>query len=343
MPNIGTGEIILLLLLALLLFGAKRLPEIGRSLGTGMREFKDSVTGNEARRPARAPASHLGRDDDRLAPRARNRLEPADEDVCPAASATARRRRWSSTSRSCGSGIFVCLGALVVGFVVTYAFHRHLLHWLNRPLPAHVGKPITLGVAEPFLTVMKISLFGALPARAARHPLAALGVLRSRRSTSSRSAASAASSLFAAAAARRRHRLRLLRRAAGGRPLPHELRQASSSTSCCARRTTTLRDDGAARDGDRLRAADLRARARRGSGSSRTRQLRQNRRIGYFVVACVARRAAGRRPGHDGDRDRCRSGSSSRARSGSRSSIGARASRGAPARRYSERPWHAQQ
>ena len=47
MPNIGTGEIILLLLLALLLFGAKRLPEIGRSLGTGMREFKDSVTGKD--------------------------------------------------------------------------------------------------------------------------------------------------------------------------------------------------------------------------------------------------------------------------------------------------------
>ena len=47
MPNIGTGEIILLLLLALLLFGAKRLPEIGRSLGRGMREFKDSVTGKD--------------------------------------------------------------------------------------------------------------------------------------------------------------------------------------------------------------------------------------------------------------------------------------------------------
>ena len=45
MPNIGTGEIVLLLLIALLLFGAKRLPEIGRSLGSGMREFKDSVTG----------------------------------------------------------------------------------------------------------------------------------------------------------------------------------------------------------------------------------------------------------------------------------------------------------
>ena len=46
MGNIGAPEIILLLLVALLLFGAKRLPEIGRSLGSGMREFKDSVTGN---------------------------------------------------------------------------------------------------------------------------------------------------------------------------------------------------------------------------------------------------------------------------------------------------------
>ena len=45
MPNIGTTEILLLLLLALLLFGAKRLPEIGRSMGRGMREFKDSITG----------------------------------------------------------------------------------------------------------------------------------------------------------------------------------------------------------------------------------------------------------------------------------------------------------
>jgi sec-independent protein translocase protein TatA len=46
----GTGllhptHLIFLLILALLLFGAKRLPEIGRSLGVGMREFKDSVTG----------------------------------------------------------------------------------------------------------------------------------------------------------------------------------------------------------------------------------------------------------------------------------------------------------
>jgi sec-independent protein translocase protein TatA len=44
MPNIGPMEIVGLLLLALLLFGAKRLPEIGRSLGSGMREFKSSIS-----------------------------------------------------------------------------------------------------------------------------------------------------------------------------------------------------------------------------------------------------------------------------------------------------------
>ncbi|MBW8742400.1 MAG: twin-arginine translocase TatA/TatE family subunit [Acidobacteria bacterium] len=56
MPNVGPWEIILLLLLALLLFGAKRLPEIGRSMGKGMREFKDSVSGkDEDERPAELP------------------------------------------------------------------------------------------------------------------------------------------------------------------------------------------------------------------------------------------------------------------------------------------------
>jgi sec-independent protein translocase protein TatA len=45
MGNLGPLEIALILLIVLLLFGAKRLPELGRSLGSGMREFKDSVTG----------------------------------------------------------------------------------------------------------------------------------------------------------------------------------------------------------------------------------------------------------------------------------------------------------
>jgi sec-independent protein translocase protein TatA len=44
-------HILILLVLCLLLFGAKRLPEVGRSLGTGMREFKNSITTNDQQRP----------------------------------------------------------------------------------------------------------------------------------------------------------------------------------------------------------------------------------------------------------------------------------------------------
>ena len=48
MPGgIGWMEILLLLLVMLLVFGPKRLPEMGRSLGRGIREFKESVTGED--------------------------------------------------------------------------------------------------------------------------------------------------------------------------------------------------------------------------------------------------------------------------------------------------------
>lgn len=45
MPNIGPLEIIIVLVIVLIIFGPKRLPDLGRSLGSGMRNFKDSVTG----------------------------------------------------------------------------------------------------------------------------------------------------------------------------------------------------------------------------------------------------------------------------------------------------------
>ena len=45
--GISIWELAILLIVLLLIFGAKRLPEMGRSLGKGMREFKDSVTGVE--------------------------------------------------------------------------------------------------------------------------------------------------------------------------------------------------------------------------------------------------------------------------------------------------------
>jgi sec-independent protein translocase protein TatA len=43
--NIGAGELIVVLIIALIVIGPKKLPEVGRSLGNGMREFKESISG----------------------------------------------------------------------------------------------------------------------------------------------------------------------------------------------------------------------------------------------------------------------------------------------------------
>jgi sec-independent protein translocase protein TatA len=43
--NIGPTELIIVLVIALIVIGPKRLPEVGKSLGKGMREFKDSLSG----------------------------------------------------------------------------------------------------------------------------------------------------------------------------------------------------------------------------------------------------------------------------------------------------------
>ena len=47
--NVGPGELIIVLVIALIVLGPKRLPEVGRSIGSGMREFKDSLSGDSRR------------------------------------------------------------------------------------------------------------------------------------------------------------------------------------------------------------------------------------------------------------------------------------------------------
>ena len=64
--SIGPGELIIVLVIALIVLGPKRLPEVGRSVGKGMREFKDSLSGinlddddeddDGERKPLRQPA-----------------------------------------------------------------------------------------------------------------------------------------------------------------------------------------------------------------------------------------------------------------------------------------------
>jgi sec-independent protein translocase protein TatA len=63
MPNVGPFELAIVLIIALVVFGPKRLPELGRSLGKGIREFRGSVSGEreepeppEAIEPPKQPA-----------------------------------------------------------------------------------------------------------------------------------------------------------------------------------------------------------------------------------------------------------------------------------------------
>jgi sec-independent protein translocase protein TatA len=51
MPNIGPLEIIIVLVVVLVIFGPKRLPELGKGLGKGMRDFKEAVTGKDDDEP----------------------------------------------------------------------------------------------------------------------------------------------------------------------------------------------------------------------------------------------------------------------------------------------------
>lgn len=62
--NIGPLEIVVVLIIALIVFGPKRLPELGRSLGRGIREFRGSLGGND--------------DDDEDKPAAQHEIEPGE-------------------------------------------------------------------------------------------------------------------------------------------------------------------------------------------------------------------------------------------------------------------------
>ncbi len=59
------------------------------------------------------------------------------------------------------SRILVSLGAIVFFLIFTYIFRGHILHWLNAPLPRHLRKPVTFGVAEPFITSFMVAFFGS--------------------------------------------------------------------------------------------------------------------------------------------------------------------------------------
>ena len=95
MPNIGPMELVIVLVIALLVLGPKKLPEVGKSLGKGLREFKDSVsglTGGDDDDTGKDPFGNRqvqARHDDDLVPAPEPRTEP---DVHPDPEAPAPKR-----------------------------------------------------------------------------------------------------------------------------------------------------------------------------------------------------------------------------------------------------------
>jgi sec-independent protein translocase protein TatA len=73
----GPLEIIVILVIVLIVFGPKRLPDLGRSLGRGMREFKDSVTGKD--KDELPEASHVEKSEPTTVPPEPTTVTPARE------------------------------------------------------------------------------------------------------------------------------------------------------------------------------------------------------------------------------------------------------------------------
>ena len=76
MPNVGPFELAIVLIIALVVFGPKRLPELGRSVGRGIREFKSSISGDH---------------DDDDEPQAQAKIESAQPPPPPSESAPAEK------------------------------------------------------------------------------------------------------------------------------------------------------------------------------------------------------------------------------------------------------------
>jgi len=77
MPNVGPLELAIVLIIALVVFGPKRLPELGKSVGRGIREFKGSISGDN--------------DDDDDEPKPQAEIESAQPQPPPSESAEGKK------------------------------------------------------------------------------------------------------------------------------------------------------------------------------------------------------------------------------------------------------------
>jgi sec-independent protein translocase protein TatA len=81
--GIGPPELLIVLVIVLVIFGPKRLPGLGRSLGSGMREFKDSITGKSRDDDDDDDDTRESRSDSETRSQANAALGRPDEDPAP--------------------------------------------------------------------------------------------------------------------------------------------------------------------------------------------------------------------------------------------------------------------
>ena len=170
--GIGIWELLILLLVLLLVFGPKRLPEMGRQLGKGMREFKDSVSGEGRRRRRRTTSRRAASGRAATSPRRRRASASATPSPSTHPPSMLRRivpRRLSHDEEATlvehltelRHRLIICLLALVPAFALAYAFHEQLIERLMELLPEGT-QLVTLGVTEPFTTSLKVSFYAAI-------------------------------------------------------------------------------------------------------------------------------------------------------------------------------------
>ena len=247
MPDVSPIQLIIVLIIALVVLGPKRLPEVGRSLGKGIREFKDSVSGND--KDEEPP--HAGRLD--RAARARCQLHRHHDRAGPGPPhrrvAVARARRVKPDEQltlvehldELRTRIIVVLAVLTVAVGVCFYKSGAILKFLAEPLPHKAGEPRGSWPTSPLDGDPDVDLDRDLrraaaddagrhlPAVRLRHPGVRGGTPQARQAADDDDPW----------AVRARRGLRLVPGGAAGDRLPVRLQRRTHSTTSCEPRTTS--------------------------------------------------------------------------------------------------------
>ena len=136
----------MVLIIALVIFGPKRLPELGKSMGKGIREFRSSVSGKDDDEDESKPAEIEGADPARRARRGRGRNRASPREPVARMRAAKHEERLTLVEHldELRTRIIVSVAVLVVACGLCFWQNHLLLDIANKPLPGD-QVPITFG------------------------------------------------------------------------------------------------------------------------------------------------------------------------------------------------------